>query len=454
MPPHLRSHRAGSSTDAPPRPRARPEPIDLDEEREPMVLDEGEDEPPSPGSDETKDSVLETLAKEHNYPTTRRMLQLLAQKGVRINRERVQAFVRGQDFRRALRPAKVPYNKGEAWHQRRARDHPTRAGVYNLGRPHGRIFADLVNFPPHKASRGYRYILLASDAFSRKLYGRKLSNTTGLEVARALREILHEIGGKPQEIMTDNGPEFKNADVRAMLEDEGVFQTFKEVGDFNTLAQLDSAIKTLKRSIALQKGKDPQFQWADHLQEVIDGENKVPRDHLLGANAEEIDKFGSREANFKESNLGFDLERMAADRLQLNEKNIDDREERLKLSGEFDAPITPKRTRFKRGDDVRWKTGLRVQHVEGNTVVDTEGKFRQVRRVVITQGNTEMAQAERYRALIVNWLQDRPERRARAGELAAFLRPHNRGQRPSIERLAQLLGFTFYKEGPRAMVRL
>ena len=145
---------------------------------------------------------------------------------------------------------------------------------------------------------------------------------------------------------------------------------------------------------------------------------------------------------------------MAADRLQLNEKNIDDREERLKLSGEFDAPVTPKRARFKRGDDVRWKTGLRAQHVEGNTVVDTEGKFRQVRRVVITQGGTEMAQAERYRALIVNWFQDRPERRARASELAAFLRQHNRGQRPGIERLAQLLGFTFYKEGPRAMVRL
>ena len=87
-------------------------------------------------------------------------------------------------------------------------------------------------------------------------------------------------------------------------------------------------------------------------------------------------------------------------------------------------------------------------------MVDTEGKFRQVRRVVITQGNTEMAQAERYRQLIVNWLQHRPGERARAGELAAFLRQHDLGQRPGIERISQLLGFTFYKEGPRAMVRL
>ena len=394
------------------------------------------------------------MAKEHNYPTARRLQQLLAQKGVRINNDRVVAFVRGQGFRRALRPKHIPYNRGEAWRQRRSRDHAVQAGVYNLGRPHGRIFADVVNFPPHKASKGYQYILLASDAFSRKLYGRKLSSTSGLEVARALREIIHEIGAKPQELMTDNGPEFKNADVRAMLEHEGVFQTFKEVGDFNVMSQLDSAIKSFKRSIALHKGKDPQFQWASHLQEVIDGENKVPRDHLLGASSEEIDRFGSREAKFKEANLGFDLERMAAERLELNEKNINDREEKLKQSGEFDAPITPRRSNFKRGDDVRWKTGLRVQHVEGNTVVDTEGKFRQVRRVVIAHGNTEMAQAERYRALIVNWLRDRPGGRARAGDLAAFLRQHDLGRRPGIERLSQLLGFTFYKEGPRAMVRL
>ena len=148
------------------------------------------------------------------------------------------------------------------------------------------------------------------------------------------------------------------------------------------------------------------------------------------------------------------MQRAMADRLQLNERNIDQREARLRQSGEFDAPVTPTRSRFKRGDDVRWKTGLRVQHVEGNRVTDTKGDIRQVRRVVIAKGNVERAQAERYQELITNWLESRPERTARASDLAGFLRQHDLGRRPTIERLAQLLGFGFYKNGPVAMVKL
>ena len=431
---------------APPAQEApsRPEPITLDDDAE-------HSEHEAPQDKDAEGSLLETVAKEHNFPTARRMGQILAQRGVRILPEKVRAFVREQAFRRALRPDHIPSVEGR---ELRRKEHPVKAGVYNLGRPRSRMFADLVQFSASKASKGFTHFLLVSDAFSRKLYGELVHNTTGLEVSRALREVLHEIGQKPQELVTDNGPEFKNADVRALMEREGVFQTFKEVGDFNVLAQLDVAIKSLKRAIALQKGNDPRYEWADHLQELLGGENKVPRDHLLGGNAEGLDKFGSDKATFEEANIGFDLQRMAADKLQLNERNIDQREARLRQSGEFDAPITPKRSRFKRGEDVRWKTGLRVQHVEGNRVVDTEGHVRQVRRVVIAHGNTERAQAERYRELIFNWLESRPDRTARASDLASFLRQHDLGRRPSIERLAQLLTFGYYKKGPVSMVRL
>ena len=119
---------------------------------------------------------------------------------------------------------------------------------------------------------------------------------------------------------------------------------------------------------------------------------------MIGASSEEVDRFGSEGANHKDMTIGFDLERQAAERLRPNEVNIKDREERLKQSGEFDAPdpvLNPKRSKFKRGDEVRLKTGLKVQHVEGNRVLDTEGTFRQVRGVVITQGNAEIAEAER-----------------------------------------------------------
>ena len=97
------------------------------------------------------------------------------------------------------------------------------------------------------------------------------------------------------------------------------------MGGPNATAQLDSAIKSFKRSVSLQKGKDPQLQWANHLQEGIHGERKVPRNHMLRANSAESDRFGSGAARFQEANLGFALESMAAYRRAHSDKKISDR---------------------------------------------------------------------------------------------------------------------------------
>ena len=321
-------------------------------------------------------SHLSAVSKSLNFPTAARLHQELHKRGLRIHGDTVTHFVKQQAFRRPYAPAHIQDNTGKKY---RKRDHSTKPGVYNSGRPRSRWFLDILQFPATEASRGFKYILLALDSFSRRLFGRVLGSKSGTQTARALQGILTEAGTPPSEIISDNGLEFKNPEVSGLLERRNIEQTFREKNDYSVSSQLDAGIRNVKRAIALRKAEDPEFEWAAHLQEVLKAENSAPRAHLHGGSARELDRFGSPDMTESDAVLGFYQEREAADRLGLNERNIDRREERLRRAGTFDVALH--KSTFRRGHHARWETGKRVAWLQGNAVRDETGKLHQVRRV-------------------------------------------------------------------------
>ena len=447
LPPHQREARAGSSNDPAPNTQvAAP--------REAIIADKEDEEPIDLDGADAEKSILETVSKEHNYPTARKLHQLLHQKGIRIIREQVQEFVRNQNFRERHKPRHLPDNEGKRWSWKDS--HPIKSGVWNLGRPRTRWFLDIATYRKNETSNGHRHILVAQDGFSRRLFARPLLSTDGPEVARALSEILDEAKTMPGHIVSDNGPDMKNPEVRALLQRKDIYHEFKEKGDYNVTSQLDNAIRSLKRAIALHQDGEPGFQWSQHLQQIVDGENSIPRHHLLDATSKEVDKFGSDQpTTVREADIGFSLEKAAAERLRLGDANITQREERLKRVGQFDARLPPERSAFQRGHHARWDPKRQVQSVEGNLIIDSEGASHQARRVRIAPGGgDERAQAERYRELVLGWLRNRPQGKAKASDIATFLRQHDLGPRPRIERLAQLLGLRHWKEGPHVYIEI
>ena len=126
-----------------------------------------------------EESILKTLSREHNYPTTRKLHQLLQKRGIRMTREQVQDFVRNQDFRERHKPDPLPDNEGKRWAWKES--HPLKTGVWNLGRPRTRWFMDIASYPQKEASKGHRYILVAQDGFSRDSLQDLLCPTTDLK---------------------------------------------------------------------------------------------------------------------------------------------------------------------------------------------------------------------------------------------------------------------------------
>lgn len=364
-----------------------------------------------------------------------------------MSRAQVQEFVSRQEFRRPLAPQHMPNNEGRR-HGRRL-DPEVRAGVWNGGRPRTRWFMDVAKYARHEASRGHDAILVVLDGFSRKVWARALQTATGEDIRAALAHIVGQTGA-PAEIVTDTGPDMRNRALESWLEAQGIHHALKEQGDHAVTSQLDAAIRTLKRSIALRQAHQPGWEWSEHLDEVVSGENAVPRQHLAGASAEQADRFDHPSQTVDDADVGFSLERQAAKRLQLNSDNVERRAARLDAAGAFDARRSDADAAFHRGHHRNWDDGHLLSHVAGNAAVDIEGHRFQARLVRADPAGGARAQrhAERYRDLATNWLQGRPGGRATAGELGTFLRQHDLGPKPPAHHLARLLGFQLRKVGP------
>lgn len=247
-----------------------------------------------------------------------------------------------------------------------------KSGVEDLGRPRQIWDMDIASYPEGQESKGHRYILLVQDRFSRQLFGKALMGNRGVDVAGALQEIFASHGA-PLEIVSDAGPDVNNRTVTGVLAENGVYQHLHEKNDWRVNAQLDRAIKTMKRSIALRKAESPGWEWSEHLNEVLEGENAAPNKSLLGAAPEEVDQMQNPE-------LHFTLERRAAERMYQNEKTILRRADNIRRRQGFDALLPLEKKSFRRGHEARFDEGHRVQRVEGNMVITTEGKVFQARR--------------------------------------------------------------------------
>ena len=78
--------------------------------------------------------------------------------------------------------------------------------------------ADLVEMAPlSKFNKGYKYLLMIIDVFSKYGWIVPLKTKTGVEVTHAFKEVIQKSGRIPTRLWTDKGKEFYNKTMREML---------------------------------------------------------------------------------------------------------------------------------------------------------------------------------------------------------------------------------------------
>lgn len=132
--------------------------------------------------------------------------------------------------------------------------------------------ADLVEvIPLSEKNKGYKYILIVIDTFSKFVWAKPLKRKTGNEVTEAMRQIMTH--RKPVNLQTDDGREFFNQTFNELMKKHGV-------NHYSSYSNLKASI--VERVNRTLKGKMWKYftlkntkTWINVLPEIVDDYNQT-----------------------------------------------------------------------------------------------------------------------------------------------------------------------------------
>lgn len=130
------------------------------------------------------------------------------------------------------------------------------------------VQADLVEMIKYaKINKGYKYILVVINVFSKFVWCEPVKNKSGNEVVRAMDKILSQMNARPKNLQTDMGKEFYN-------------KKFKELTDkwkinhYSSYTHLKASVvervnRTLKNKMWRQFSLQGNYKWLDVLSDIV-----------------------------------------------------------------------------------------------------------------------------------------------------------------------------------------
>lgn len=204
--------------------------------------------------------------KRYSYPGAQKLHQLLKQEGIKATLKQVKGVIAKQTT--------YQLHKKQA---KKVKKHmvaflPSHKWLIDL--------LDMQNYA--RENKGYRYILLGIDVFTREGFAIPLKDKTGPEVLKAFKEMIEDGPGKPQKLISDNGSEFMNTKFQKYLKEQQIFHETNEPGYHPSLGVIDRLSRTIKEKIFRSFTDHNNAKWYDILDGVMLAYNVTPHDALLG----------------------------------------------------------------------------------------------------------------------------------------------------------------------------
>ena len=233
---------------------------------------------------------------------------------------------------------------------------------------------DLIQYAKPSGDGDY-YILLRLDSFSREADGVPLPSKSPQYTASGLTELLRRAAPrKPERVFTDLGTEW-GGEFSKLLDREDIDHGDKDPEDHGSFSRIDSAIRTIKIELAIQKKKGLDF--AEALPRVL---REYNADTNIQTGAAPKDVLTNPEAKFR-------ILKQESQAILHNIKDNDKREKRL-IENDGLRPLLrdkdddPDRTKGpkERADNVRWGNPERLaegpNRFQFGQVVSTTGAVR------------------------------------------------------------------------------
>lgn len=132
--------------------------------------------------------------------------------------------------------------------------------------------ADLIDLSAHyRKNKGFKYILIVIDNFSKYTWGESLKKKSAEEVSDKFEKILKSSKRKPKNLQTDDGKEFFNKKFQNIM-------TMYKINHYKTYSSIKAAIaerviRTIKEKIYKSFSLYGNYNWIDKLQDIIKNYN-------------------------------------------------------------------------------------------------------------------------------------------------------------------------------------
>ena len=125
-------------------------------------------------------------------------------------------------------------------------------------------------------NRGYVYILILIDCFTKKVWAAPMKNKTKESSADAFSSILKTFDQFPKHIITDGGLEFFNSSVQKLFQTFGINHFKIPTKTSWKTSMAERVIQTIKSRLEKIFNKRGNRRWIDVLDEVIANYNQTP----------------------------------------------------------------------------------------------------------------------------------------------------------------------------------
>lgn len=141
--------------------------------------------------------------------------------------------------------------------------------------------ADLIEMQDFKQNnRGYIYILIVIDLFSKRAYAEPgvgsepLKDKTAKSVCEAMEKFFNQVGQRIRNLHTDDGKEFFNSTMKRMLAQHDNINHYSTYSG-KKASIVERLIRTIKRKLYMQFNLQGSNKWVDILEKVIETYNNT-----------------------------------------------------------------------------------------------------------------------------------------------------------------------------------
>ena len=316
---------------------------------------------------------LQAVYDAAGRPGAAKLRDAARRRGLEVSLKDAQDFVRGQSTAQLFGPP------------------PKSGGKVTSPQLNERWQADLMDFKaqaPEK-NKGFRAALLCVDIFSRFAYAEPLEGKTSGEVSAAFQRILARVRtgrargkqstGRPKEVSTDSGNEFKG-EFSELLSRLSIAHSWKT--SVNSLAVVDATTKSLKDTMKKEMTATASDSWVAALSKAVAAYNANSHGGVMNAAPEDVPKSAV---------LQYELEKQSGYDQAQNTRIHQDRVSRLQAAGAFRA-LLPRSTWTRTGQPRYSEKVYELAFVSGQEAVAEDGSRHPLRDVKpVPRGSTDVA---------------------------------------------------------------